>query len=356
MTAYEPLEPAEVAAPLIHDGDHLVVRREEGRSDWTLVTFNEISMVAAGGRYWAQSFARRNGLRALGFVTKAPNWFPTSATLGSITDIAPVLAEAHPRVLYGHSMGGYAAIKFSAALDAETVIAFCPQHSIEPALTERFTAHAAFYSPLNEGMRITREDMGGRIFLFYDPCCETDRFHVSRIPSFDGLTLIPLRHTGHDTIRCFASSRIALALIGACRAADMAGLRRLAATQRRRFPGRARAVALALSRRRPHWALRILSGNSSVWSTADIATVYAHAGEGYFKLGNRPLAEHCIMAATELDPREAKHALLRSAVLYHTRRSDEALVWVRRALSLAPDNIYAQRHLADVERRLAETA
>ncbi|WP_430912010.1 hypothetical protein [Methylobacterium sp. sgz302541] len=354
MTAYEPLESAEVAAPLIHDGDHLVVRREEGGSDWTLVTFNESSMVASGGRYWAQSFARRNGLRALGFVTRAPNWFPVAGMTTAIGQLPTEAGDRRPRILYGHSMGAYAAIKFSAALRAETVLAFSPQFSIAPEDTGEFSLYTPYYSAQNSGMKIGPADVSGRVYLFYDPCLDHDRFHAGRIADIHDVVLIPVRHTGHDTIRCFASSSVALRLIAACRSDDRTSLLRLVAARRRLFPNRYRNVALAVARRRPHLAVRIISLKAESLRVEDIAGIYAAAGEAYFKRGRIALAEHCIMAATELNSRNVMHLLLRSAFLLHTKRQEEALIWARAALERAPDNAFARSRVREIEQVLAD--
>lgn len=354
MSLPAPGEPRQGGAPLIYDGDDVVVRRDEGASDWTLVTFNEVSMVAAGGRYWGQSFARKAGLTAIGFVTKSLNWFPTPATMQAIEAIAPHLRPDRPRVLYGHSMGAYAAIKFSRALRAETVVASCPQSTIDPTETGTLTAYARYFSEKNRGMRIEAGDVGGRIILLYDPCDANDAFHAGRIAGFAGVRLIPMRHTAHEAIRCFASSAEALRLIDLCRREAGPELLRFVAGRRRLYGARARNVALALAKRRPHWALRILVANSGRWQVKDIAQVYAAAGEGFFKARHQAQAEHCIMAATELNPAQANHALLRSVLLFYTDRHREALDWAERTLALEPDHAFARRHRDEVANRIAQ--
>lgn len=346
-------EAADAPAAILYDGEDLVVRRDEGATDWTLVTFNESAMLAESGRYWGQSLARRNAIAAVGFVTRTPNWFPQEETSRAIAQVAPLVAGGGPRVLYGHSMGGYAAIKFSAALGAETVIAFCPQVSIDPAETGGYPVYATHFSARNAGMAIVAADVAGRIFVFYDPSDPPDRFHAARIAAVSSVTLVPLRHTGHDTIRCFASSELGKRLIALCRANDLRGLLQMAATRRRLFPDRPRRVALALAKRRPTWAMRILAAFGAAWMPEQTARICAAAGEGFFRRGEPRLAEECFVRATDLDPAQAGYALLRSVLLFYTGRPGEALDWADRALALDPGHAFARSHRAEVERKLA---
>ena len=193
---------------LIYDGPHVQVLARRGSSDYALVTFNERGFRADGRSIWAQALVDRLDLNAVGFVTKAPNWFPPEDFARACAAALPALSRFDRRIGYGFSQGGYAAIRASRALALTQTLAVSPQWSIDPAevIDRRF---AKFFSPeLNAAMRIIPEDAPRALHIAYDHRLAPDREHVDRIvAAIPSAHLHPVPSTLHETIRVFVGSQ-----------------------------------------------------------------------------------------------------------------------------------------------------
>ncbi|WP_199259710.1 hypothetical protein [Paracoccus binzhouensis] len=145
-------------------------------------------------------FARRLGIDALVVQTARRDWF--------VSDRSAALAEALERatrfydevVATGFSMGGYAALLYSAACHARRVMAVSPQYSIDPRVAPYDPGRHPKFAHI--GMAMPRpEDRGARDvagLLIYDPAIAADRAHAARIRTgFPRLTAVPLPHGGH---------------------------------------------------------------------------------------------------------------------------------------------------------------
>ncbi len=89
---------------------------------------------------------------------------------------ASILSQATERILYGHSQGSYAALRYRRLLDTDVAIAFCPQISIDPGTVPfdgRFTRH--FEPSLHQDMDMAPEHAAGRAHVFHDPIHAVDR-------------------------------------------------------------------------------------------------------------------------------------------------------------------------------------
>ncbi len=238
---------------LVYADENLEVIHRRGSSPYLLVTFNEMEMQANGSRFWGQRFCEKAGIAALGFISRRPNWFPAASVVAAVEAAAPILAEAPERILYGHSQGGYAALRYRRRFGASVAVAFCPQISIDPKTVpfdNRFVRH--FAPGLHTNMAIAPDQAAGRAYLFYDPFHAVDRRHAERIAAIQNQThLIPVHMTGHGTVRAFTGTARALSLIEACRADDRAGLRALARSARIGAPMRPYQIAIAAIARHP---------------------------------------------------------------------------------------------------------
>ena len=177
-----------------------------GRSDYTLVTFNERGMVADGQTFWAQALADRLDVNCFGIVSKGPNWFPFEPT----GQLLSLVKSDVPVVTYGHSMGGYGAIKFSRVLNADVALAFCPQYSISPNDNDgQDRRYAAYYrDKLHRSMRISPMDVGGRIFLFLDSRSRLDLLNARNISRLHPVSIVDVPYTNHSTVRACASATV----------------------------------------------------------------------------------------------------------------------------------------------------
>lgn len=241
---------------LVFSDENLEVIHRSGSSPYLLVTFNEMEMKANGSRFWGQRFCEKADISALGFISRRPNWFPAASVVKAVEAIAPILRAAPERILYGHSQGGYAALRYRRRFDATVAIAFCPQVSIDPKAVPFDGRFARHFSPdLHANMGIAPDHATGRAYLFFDPFHVADRQHAVRIATLQERThLVPVHMTGHGTVRAFTGTARALSLIEACREDDLAGLRGLARAARVMAPMRPYQIAVTAISRHRAWA------------------------------------------------------------------------------------------------------
>jgi hypothetical protein len=161
---------------------------------------------------WGDALAVSLGLNAVFVVPKRGSWYPhcqMSSVLGVVGDYCRRYSDV---ILYGYSMGGYAALKYSRYLNASRVVAFSPQSSIEPLVCKqndrRYLLHYA--SDMHDGMGVVPADVAGSgVFVFFDDKYGPDRFQVDLLRgSGVDARYVSLRGMSHDTILCLASSNV----------------------------------------------------------------------------------------------------------------------------------------------------
>jgi hypothetical protein len=224
-----------------------------------LITFNEMGMTSDGRQFWGQIAAERLALSAIGFVSRTPNWFPTSVMPGAICEIKRRLSNRFPeRITYGHSQGAYAAIKFSRCLQASTVIASAPQYSLDPQdiIDNRFNE---FFRPEHHsGMRIKSDDVSGTVFVLYDPYEPVDRSHVDCIRAVVSVIPVQVPFAGHSVVRLLAETKTMGEFLARCVSGDLKGIRHLVRSRLRGHSERPYCMALALATRHPSAATALI--------------------------------------------------------------------------------------------------
>lgn len=287
---------------LIYSDENLEVVHRPGSSTHVLATFNEMEMQANGSRFWAQRFCEKADITALGFVSRRPNWFPAASMVKASIAAAPILRLATERILYGHSQGGYAALRYRRLLDADVAIAFCPQISIDPRTVPfdgRFKSH--FTPSLHEDMEIAPRHAAGRAYVFHDPFHAVDREHAERIAALqEGTRLVPVHMTGHGTVRAFTGTARGLALIEACRAHDLPGLNALARAVRVGDPMRPYQVALTAIARHPAWADRLHTHLGNGFSSVQRSNFLYHRANRHIRDGELATARDMLVEAIAL--------------------------------------------------------
>lgn len=231
----------------------------EGRRNTLIVTFNEMWNVYSDQRFWGEKVIRKLDFPAYGLVTEGPNWFPVQDTVLALREVIKKSRIYDKTVLYGYSMGAYAAIKYSSLFDNPVVLAFSPQFSIDPDdCADQDERYKIFFDAVvNRDMKIKPIEVGGKIYIFYDPCYAPDDFHVRNMPG--NLTLIPMRLINHDTINAISSSERLSAIIGAAIADDKVQLCRLARSYKKSAPTYRRNMLIEFaSKNRLSWGLNYI--------------------------------------------------------------------------------------------------
>ncbi|MDK1387978.1 hypothetical protein QN224_21410 [Sinorhizobium sp. 8-89] len=289
---------------LIYSDENLEVIHHPGSSPYLLVTFNEMEVQANGSRFWGQRFCEKADIAALGFISRRPNWFPAASVVKAVAAAAPILHAAPERILYGHSQGGYAALRYRRRFEATVAIAFCPQVSIDPKAVpfdSRFTRH--FAPDLHTNMGIAPDHVAGRGYLFFDPFHAIDRRHAERIAALQAETrLVPVHMTGHGTVRAFTGTARALSLIEACRADNRTALRALARAVRVNAPMRPYQIAVTAIARHPAWADRFHARFGDAFSPVERVNFLYHRANRHIRDGELATARDMLADAVVLQP------------------------------------------------------
>jgi len=224
---------------IIFQSDNIRLILDEKRTEIVYVVFNDASFTWNGDHYWGEQFLARLKVTVLAFVTPEPNWYPPDDMKQAIP--VAISAIAGRRVVtYGHSQGGFGALKYSRALSASVALAFCPLWSINPDDVGAFDQRTAqYYKPaLKNGHRIEKDDLCPRSFLFFDPREEPDRRNADKICEGTRAERVLAPYCGHSVIAMAAESRITAALIALSQSpnATAAGLRRIVRLGRAKSP------------------------------------------------------------------------------------------------------------------------
>lgn len=253
--------------------DHEVrVIFQPGTSDFLLITFGDLSSLADGNRFFADVPVQKLGLNCVGFMAKTQNWFPIQSMESAIKSIKEFTQKFSKRLVYGGSMGGYAAIKYSRRLDASAVISMCPQWSIDKKECKGTDpGWQNYFRPYMDNMGITKHDLSGIIYLLYDSNNKTDAFHASEIvPLSHNIKQVVTRSTDHHVTTIMAGTENLKGLIQCALQSDHEAMINLAGLIRRKHPTRQRILLTKLSLRHPSLLDRILTTNNRKISEEDL--------------------------------------------------------------------------------------
>ena len=246
---------------VIYEDKQIKVLFWRGNSDRIVVTFGDLISLAKETRYFADTPLKKLGLSSIGFMAKRGNWFPQQSMHLAAKKALPIISKYDKNVIYGGSMGGYAALKYSKLLKGNVVISLCPQWSIDPAQCEGFkTGYEKHFTQDLTGMGITKEDLAGNIFTFYDPGYAKDSFHIKKIKELGypvHITHVP--YSGHHVTTVLAGTKSISLLIDQAEHTDLQGLRSTASTVRRTSTKRAQIVIEKASTRHPLLAGRLIN-------------------------------------------------------------------------------------------------
>ncbi|WP_347267817.1 hypothetical protein [Paracoccus sp. (in: a-proteobacteria)] len=165
-------------------------------------------------------FARALGIDALVVQTARRDWFisPGSPALaGALAVASRGYAEV---VATGFSMGGYAALLYSAACRASRLMLVSPQYSIDPDIAPFDPDRHGKFARI--GLPMPRPETWGNTavegVLIHDPAIRADRAHAALIrAAFLRLTPVALPHGGHPATGVIGAvggiGRIAQALV-----------------------------------------------------------------------------------------------------------------------------------------------
>ncbi|MHC0053979.1 phosphoadenosine phosphosulfate reductase [Actibacterium sp. D379-3] len=132
----------------------------------------------------AFDLAEDAGWSMLTLLTDSENWFRDPAVYGYFDQLVDngFFEEFDRVVFYGAGMCGYAAAAFSVAAPGATVIALCPQATLDPRVTEwdpRFRAHRRLSFTDRYGYAPDMLEAANHAFILYDPDVSLDSIHAA---------------------------------------------------------------------------------------------------------------------------------------------------------------------------------
>ncbi|MDR3448148.1 MAG: hypothetical protein P4M15_00070 [Alphaproteobacteria bacterium] len=215
---------------IIYDDDEIQVIYLAGKSSYVLITFSDLYTRADGTRFFADIPAVKADLSCIGVVAKRGNWYPKRNLEAAASIILDHIRGYESRILYGGSMGAYAAIKYSALLGATQVIAFCPQWSIDARECQDIAdpGWQEFFTESMREMGVTTHDIGGRVFIFSDKYHIVDNFHYQMLAKqSSSIEFINVPRVDHGVTTVLAGTTNLLNMISACQRDDIIQLRRI---------------------------------------------------------------------------------------------------------------------------------
>jgi len=222
-----------------------------GEEAATLVLFGPARTDPAGAPdWWGRGMAALVGWNTLAFAAKEPAWFPEEEVAGLIAHAQPFMAG--PRVAFGITMGGHAALRHGRALAARAALAIAPQPPRPPAGAPPPQRR---HPPGRAVLGIAPEDLPELPLLAFDPQLRLDRVQAERLALLPGVRTVRLARTGRSATGGLAETGLLRPLLAAALAGDalragaiLRGVRRASGLVRE-------AIAASLMQGgRPAWA------------------------------------------------------------------------------------------------------
>lgn len=312
---------------LLHRSKHIEALFYQGETDYLLITFGTMHERPDGESFWAKPVAEKARITTIGFMPTSPNWYPSSSIVAALPDLTPVIDRFHSIVLYGQSMGAYAALKHSRSLKASTVLAFSPQYSISPDdLSDKDPRYRSSYvSALHDGMAIKADDIAGRCFVFYDPYYKEDALNVSLIrnaaPGVHGVR-VPWTH--HFPIKLLRGTERTVRLLQACMAGQDEMARLIANEGRREAQIRVATACQAFALRGLETSIEMYQKRSSAFSQDDNIEFYIGLGRDALRSKDQVGAALALAQLLRIDSRREPVLKLWFNIAFYIKNLDES--------------------------------
>jgi hypothetical protein len=263
---------------VVYEDEHLIVLHRH-LGDTLVVSFNERGY-RSSTECWGSKVFLALGLSSLGYVSKKPNWFPISSVKKSLDKVEEILGMYSHRVSYGHSQGGYAAIRYASALKVDSVLSFCPQVSIDPDDLDNVDRRFKHYFTNKvEHRTIKAGDVQAHtdVYVFYDPSCRLDKYNVVKIAeAIPQINEIKVYGTDHSSVRPFANREAIGKLVDLASKGDTDGIRAFNLQRKRAWSERSTFLARSLSERKLDLAIKVLDGKHHLLSLESAQVIVHH--------------------------------------------------------------------------------
>ncbi len=152
---------------------------------------------------WAGKFIREQGWSHLGIYSRGPSWYRDPKLIDFLENLRTqgFFKRFDKVAMIGTSMGGFAALTFSALAPGATVAALSPQSSLDPQLVPW---EQRFRKAQNQDWRLPFSDAAehtgtaAKIYALYDPFLIPDKQHILRLPQ-ENITHLKAFGFGHKS-------------------------------------------------------------------------------------------------------------------------------------------------------------
>ncbi|MBS7788965.1 tetratricopeptide repeat protein [Roseococcus sp. SDR] len=355
---------------ILFDGNDIKVvgRQFQATGGDLVITFTGRAANPPVEKGFGETYLEKRGISAIHFISKKNHWWQTPETVEALESLrASGVFEGRRLTLYGSSMGGYAAMRFSRLLQPYQVVVFSPQFSIDAAKVPFETRWRNYAAKLDFAADNMAEgiDPKSRMLVLFDPMFRPDAKHVALFEALRPVERVIIPFAGHNTARLLSEVGIITAVTGSliqggfdCR--QFTGLYRrerctgalfwhgLAETLRaHRRPGAAVLAALA--------SVRLLLKLDRMHDRT-LRLDILHSGlAAALELGRLDLAQAMLELATKLDAASARSLNAQAAVARAIGRMEDAHRLAETAANSHPNDLAAMVGLASILTELGRT-
>lgn len=155
-----------------------------GSSEYLLIAFSPMNFQRKDSKdFYAKSIIQNNNVNAVSIMATKNHWYPKQIMQDVIPNIIEFSGKFKYVVMYGVSMGGYAAVKYSKEFGATHVISMMPQWTINPnEFPEyRYIKEYQIFADYLSDMSIKSTDVSGNLHIFYDNYYWDDKIQAQKI-------------------------------------------------------------------------------------------------------------------------------------------------------------------------------
>ncbi|WJS86324.1 hypothetical protein [Paracoccus sp. TOH] len=314
-----------MTATTIFEDNHVSVyfspAAEGKRSDVAVLSYSPMNHDFAARGIPALAALRSHGFDVFGIIARQNNWYPKTSLTQAAEALGNFLQGYSRKVGYGSSMGGYAAIKYSALMGCDCVLSLAPQVSIDPSDVPWDGRFAKYFSPnLHQDMNISSDDVAGTIYVVADPMLAVDLRHFCEVETLQSgqAFLVPAYFCDHYVVNPIASRTILAAMFSAVLDSDIEKVRGVYRKARKESSYYRGALMHALALRR-------------------------------MKQGHLDAALAACEVAVESMPMFAEFLLTKSKIHMVRKEREAAITAARQAVDLDPMREWYRRVLSEAE-------
>jgi dienelactone hydrolase len=185
---------------ILHRSDRLEVRRiEAGDGRRQVITFDSYhEQPGFDRRGFGEDYFAERGITAVHVMCATNDWFQYPEMPAVLARIRDAVGSAERVLSYGSSMGGYAALRFAAAVGAQAALALSPQFSVD-------RRQAPFENRWMQDQRRVRflPELDRRfdpvpvMVVAFDPRHRRDMLHIEKIEAALPVQSVRLPFAGH---------------------------------------------------------------------------------------------------------------------------------------------------------------